>query len=182
MNAQVPNQVAGNTKAPGERMTEVQQQKEICPGVYANPKGTCRLVIAVMRRRIVFSWDDESAPTIRLTSASARTFTSPGRSLVRAFTTDEVASLLAKAVALRPRRRCNRFEKQLFYGRIPSRAELPSGDPTPESACVRPIATSCKRVRQRLKELLSKSSASEQQAILRPIAPAEAILGNTTPR
>ena len=127
------------------------EQVGLRPGVYTNPKGVHRIAIVGVGRRVVMSWDNESVPTVRLTTCSARAFTGPRMRLIRVFTRDEVASLMSKATPLRARRCSNRHQKNIFFGpdrlpglpdfrrRKPGLSELNFGATTPET--VSPVTT-----------------------------------------
>jgi hypothetical protein len=90
---------------------------KMIPGVYANRHGNKRLALAVVGRRVLYSWDDEGSQTIHLATCSAKNFiTCADLKLIHPFAADEVACLLSRAVSLRPKRLSSKFEKRLFFG------------------------------------------------------------------
>ena len=106
---------------------EASDASPLCPGVYANSRGNKRILLAVVGRRVIYTWNDEKEQIIRLTTCSAKTFTnSAGMKLVRAFSATEITNMKSRAFSLRSRRCCNRAEEKIFFGakRIPGLMKL----------------------------------------------------------
>lgn len=106
---------------------EAGDTSHLCPGIYENSRGNKRIVLAVVGRRVIYTWNDEKEQIIRLTTCSTKTFTnSAGMKLVRAFPATEITNMKSRALSLRSRSRSNRIEKQLFFGakRIPGLMKL----------------------------------------------------------
>lgn len=91
-------------------------------GVYEGKSGNKRTLLTVVGRTCVYAFSaidrdpDDTGQAIGVTTCSARTFAQAvGDAPSIEFSPEETRRLLRRSTAMRPRRRCNKVERALFF-------------------------------------------------------------------